>query len=93
MHCYRNLFCLFSSFSLNAPSYSCNRKTFAKMRQCLNHTFFSGIPCAECPLRLEKLEMLEKLEIEPFQNLAGKAGKPQIFLLLWLEKLEFDFWA
>jgi len=41
----------------------------------------------ECPLGLEKLEN------EPFQNLAGIAGKPWVFLLLWLEKLEFYFRA
>ena len=32
--------------------------------------------------------MLEKLQNEPFQNLAGKAGKPYVFPLLWLERLE-----
>ena len=28
-----------------------------------------------------------------FRKLAGKAVKPYGFLLLWLEKLNFDFWV
>ena len=29
-----------------------------------------------CPLRLEKLEILEKLENEPFSEFGWRAGKP-----------------
>ena len=35
----------------------------------------SGNASTGYPLQLEKLELLEKLENEPFQNLVGKAEK------------------
>ena len=42
-------------------------------------------------LRLEKMEMLEKLEHEPYSEFDWKCWKTTGFLLFWQDKLKFYF--
>jgi len=47
-----------------------------------------------CPLLLEELEMLEKLDSEPYFRIwLERLENHKVLSCLWMEKLGFYFWA